>query len=38
MHQSSKTKPIGCPKANADEVLLQLAGRREPMVMTQKPC
>jgi hypothetical protein len=38
MHQPSKTKPIGCLKANADEVLLQLAGRREPMLIKQKPC
>ncbi len=35
MHQSSKTNPIGYLKANADEVLLQLAERREPMVITQ---
>jgi len=35
MHQSPKTKPIGYLKAHADEVLLQLAERREPMVITQ---
>lgn len=35
MHYSSQVKPISYLKANAAEVLLQLAERREPMVITQ---
>lgn len=35
MHYSSQVKPISYLKANAAEVLLQLAERREPLVITQ---
>ncbi len=35
MRYSSQVKPISYLKANAAEVLLQLAERREPMVITQ---
>ena len=35
MHYSTQVKPISHFKANAAEVLLQLAERREPMVITQ---
>ena len=35
MHFSSQIKPISYLKANAADVLLQLAERREPMVITQ---
>ena len=35
MHYSSQIKPISYLKANAADVLLQLAERREPMVITQ---
>lgn len=35
MHYSSQVKPISYLKANAAEVLLRLAERREPMVITQ---
>jgi prevent-host-death family protein len=35
MHYSSQIKPISHLKANAAEILLQLAERREPMVITQ---
>jgi len=35
MHHSSQIKPISYLKANAADVLLQLAERREPMVITQ---
>ena len=35
MRYSSQIKPISYLKANAAEVLLQLAEKREPMVITQ---
>jgi prevent-host-death family protein len=35
MRYSSQVKPISYLKANAAEVLLQLAKRREPLVITQ---
>ena len=35
MRYSSQVKPISYLKANAAEVLLQLAAQREPMVITQ---
>ncbi|HEX8621923.1 MAG TPA: type II toxin-antitoxin system Phd/YefM family antitoxin [Allosphingosinicella sp.] len=35
MRYSSRVKPISYLKANAAEVLLDLAERREPMVITQ---
>jgi len=35
MRYSSQVKPISYLKANAAEVLLQLAEQREPMVITQ---
>ena len=35
MHYSSQVKPISYLKANAAEVLLQLAEKREPLVITQ---
>lgn len=35
MHYSTQVKPISYLKTNAAEVLLQLAERREPMVITQ---
>ncbi len=35
MHYSFQIKPISYLKANAADVLLQLAERREPMVITQ---
>ena len=35
MRYSSRVKPISFLKANAAEVLLDLAERREPMVITQ---
>lgn len=35
MHYSSQVKPISYLKANAAEVLLRLAERREPLVITQ---
>ena len=35
MRYSSQVKPISYLKANAAEVLLQLAERREPLVITQ---
>ena len=35
MHYSTQVKPISHFKANAAGVLLQLAERREPMVITQ---
>ncbi|HKP35155.1 MAG TPA: type II toxin-antitoxin system Phd/YefM family antitoxin [Sphingomicrobium sp.] len=35
MHYSVQVKPISYLKANAAEVLLDLAERREPMVITQ---
>ena len=35
MHYSTQVEPISYLKANAAEVLLQLAERREPMVITQ---
>lgn len=35
MRYSSQVKPISYLKANAADVLLQLAERREPMVITQ---
>ena len=35
MRYSSQVKPISYLKANAAEVLLQLAARREPLVITQ---
>jgi prevent-host-death family protein len=35
MRYSSRVKPISYLKANAAEVLLDLADRREPMVITQ---
>ena len=35
MRYSSQVKPISYLKANAAEVLLDLAARREPMVITQ---
>jgi prevent-host-death family protein len=35
MRYSSQIKPISFLKANAAEVLLDLAARREPMVITQ---
>lgn len=35
MRYSSRVKPISFLKANAAEVLLELAERREPMVITQ---
>ena len=35
MHYSYQIKPISYLKANAADVLLQLAERREPMVITQ---
>ena len=35
MKLSSQIKPISYLKANAAEVLLQLAARREPLVITQ---
>ena len=35
MRYSSQVKPISCLKANAAEVLLQLAEQRQPMVITQ---
>ncbi len=35
MRYSSQVKPISYLKANAAEVLLQLAEKREPMVITQ---
>lgn len=35
MRYSSQVKPISYLKANAAEVLLRLAERREPMVITQ---
>ena len=35
MHYSSQVKPISYLKANAAEVLRQLAEKREPLVITQ---
>lgn len=35
MHYSSQVKPISYLKANAAEVLTQLAEQREPMIITQ---
>jgi len=35
MHYSYQIKPISYLKANAADVLMQLAERREPMVITQ---
>lgn len=35
MRYSSQVKPISYLKANAADVLLQLAARREPLVITQ---
>lgn len=35
MRYSSQVKPISYLKANAAEVLLQLAERREPLIITQ---
>jgi prevent-host-death family protein len=35
MRYSSRVKPISYLKANAAEVLLQLAEQREPMIITQ---
>jgi prevent-host-death family protein len=35
MRYSSQVKPISYLKANAAEVLLQLAAKREPLVITQ---
>lgn len=35
MHYSTQVKPISYLKANAAEVLLQLAEQRQPMVITQ---
>lgn len=35
MRYSSQVKPISYLKANAAEVLLQLAAQREPMIITQ---
>jgi prevent-host-death family protein len=35
MHHSLRIKPISYLKANAAEVLLQLAAEREPMLITQ---
>jgi prevent-host-death family protein len=35
MGYSSRVKPISYPKANAAEVLTQLAEQREPLVITQ---
>ena len=35
MRYSSRVKPISYPKANAAELLTQLAEQREPLVITQ---